>query len=95
MKPIDLDNEDAMSTPIHRPWCADTKPMTPRKILDIAAAKGEFVVTWHYRNDNLRRVVSRLCAAKALWCKSNKRGEAVYVLHRKFKKQPLRDDLFG
>ena len=91
MKPIDLTNEDAMNAPIRRPWCSDSKPMTPRKILEIAHSKGEFIVTWHYRNDNLRRAVSRLCAAKALWCKSNKRGEAVYVPYKK----PARCDLFG
>jgi hypothetical protein len=85
IKPIDLTNADAMNAPIHRPLCADNKPMTPRRILDITKAKGEFVVTWHYRNDALRRVVSRLCAAKALWCKSSARGESVYVLHKDFK----------
>ena len=85
MKPIDLSNRDALDAPIRRPLCSDTKPMTPRRILQIAKHQGQFVVTWHYRNDNLRRVVSRLCASKALWCKSNKRGEAVYVLHRDFK----------
>ena len=81
-KPIDLTNKDAMTALIRRPLCWDAKPMTPLRILRIAKSTGEFRVTWHYRNDNLRRVVSRLCAAKALWCKSNSRGEAVYVLHR-------------
>jgi hypothetical protein len=93
MKPIDVNNADAMNVPIRRPWCSDDKPMTPAKIVAIVKAKGEFRVTWHYRNDNLRRVVSRLCAAKVLWCKSNRRGEAVYVLHKNFGKPHC--DLFG
>ena len=93
MRPIDVANQEAMNAPIRRPLCSDDKPMTPQRIIDIVKAKGEFTVTWHYRNDNLRRAVSRLCAAKVLWCKSNKRGEAVYVLHKDFKK-PV-SDLFG
>jgi hypothetical protein len=61
---------------------ADRYNLDPDKIMQLVRQKGEFVVTWHYRNDRLRRTVSKLCKEKKLWCKSNCRGKAVYILHK-------------
>lgn len=58
--------------------------MTARRIVEIIKSRGEFVVTWHYRNDALRRAVTKLCQHKVLWCRASRRGEATYVLHKDF-----------
>lgn len=71
-----------MLSPIRRKHCADKKPMTPQRILDIIARTGEFAVTWHYREDNLRKRCREMAQAGLLKQKRCEPGRSLFVAPR-------------
>ncbi len=54
--------------------------MTPGRILRIAKAKGEFSVTWHYRNDAVRQKCELMVRAGLLKRKRCAAGSDLYAL---------------
>lgn len=65
---------------IRRPLCPDPKPMTRPRILAIARTQGAFGVTWHYRNDTLRKVCGRMQRDGLLRRRRCAPGSTEYVL---------------
>lgn len=72
-------SRDYMTHPISRPLCRDPKPMTPERIVAIARQKGEFRVSWQYRNDTLRRQCRKLCKLGLLKQRRCRPGEDLFV----------------
>lgn len=65
--------------PLQRGRDTEAGALMPWKIVEIARAKGEFRVSWRYRDERLMRRCHRLCKQKWLKRIYSGGGEDVFV----------------
>lgn len=71
--------EEGMKSPIRPKNGPDDRPLTPERIVQITQQRGEFRVSWRYRDVSLNRACRRLISTGFLRSVRSPTGEYVYI----------------